>query len=81
VLSAFEIPLKPAQSSSLDDPLSDRELEVLRLIAGGASNQDAARKLFVAPSTVKKHLENIYAKLRVGGRTQAIARARELRIL
>ena len=63
------------------DALSDREIEVLHLIAAGASNSAAAQKLFVAPSTVKKHLENIYAKLGVNGRVQAIARARELRLL
>lgn len=63
------------------DALSEREIEVLHLIAGGASNSAAAAKLFVAPSTVKKHLENIYAKLGVNGRVQAIARARELQLL
>jgi ATP/maltotriose-dependent transcriptional regulator MalT len=82
VLSAFEVPVKLRPSPAvLAEPLSEREVEVLRLIASGASNQEAARKLFVAPSTVKKHLENIYAKLGVGGRTQAVARARELQIL
>ena len=50
---------------------------MLRLIATGLSNADAGRKLFIAPSTVKKHLENIYAKLGTRNRTQAIARARE----
>jgi ATP/maltotriose-dependent transcriptional regulator MalT len=82
VLGAFEVPVKlrPAPAGAAE-PLSEREIEVLRLIASGASNQAAARKLFVAPSTVKKHLENIYAKLGVGGRTQAVARARELHIL
>lgn len=63
------------------DTLSDRELEVLHLIASGVSNSRAAEKLFVAPSTVKKHLENIYVKLGVNGRVQAIARARELQLL
>jgi LuxR family maltose regulon positive regulatory protein len=61
----------------LPEPLSEREVEVLRLIATGLSNADAGRKLFIAPSTVKKHLENIYAKLGTRNRTQAIARARE----
>ncbi|HSN69392.1 MAG TPA: LuxR C-terminal-related transcriptional regulator, partial [Thermoanaerobaculia bacterium] len=82
VLASFQVPPKPGRvTSGMREPLSDRELDVLRLIAGGASNQEAARKLFVAPSTVKKHLENIYAKLGVGGRTHAVARARELRSL
>lgn len=79
VLNSFDRPLpKPVVS---EDGLTDRELEVLGLIAQGATNQIAARKLFIAPSTVKKHLDNIYAKLQVGGRTQAIARARELNLL
>ncbi|HYC89421.1 MAG TPA: LuxR C-terminal-related transcriptional regulator [Thermoanaerobaculia bacterium] len=55
--------------------LSERELEVLRLVASDASNQDAARKLFIAASTVKKHLDNIYAKLAVRGRVETSARA------
>ena len=65
----------------LIDPLSERELEVLRRVAAGYSNQDIARELFVAGSTVKKHVHNIYAKLGVGSRTQAVARARELGLL
>ncbi|HYM61135.1 MAG TPA: LuxR C-terminal-related transcriptional regulator [Thermoanaerobaculia bacterium] len=82
VLAAFEVPVKPRPVlAGVAEPLSNREIEVLQLIAAGASNQAAARKLFVAPSTVKKHLENIYAKLGVGGRIQAVARARELQIL
>jgi LuxR family maltose regulon positive regulatory protein len=82
VLSAFDVPVRiqPLIATGIE-PLSDREVEVLRLVAEGESNQSAARRLFVAPSTVKKHLENIYAKLGVGGRTQAVARARELRLL
>jgi LuxR family maltose regulon positive regulatory protein len=72
-------PRAPVQE--LPEPLSDREVEVLRLIATGLSNADAGRKLFIAPSTVKKHLENIYAKLGTRNRTQAIARAREAGLL
>jgi LuxR family maltose regulon positive regulatory protein len=65
-----------ARAEPLSDRLSDREIEVLRLIATGLSNADAGQRLFIAPSTVKKHLENIYAKLGTRNRTQAIARAR-----
>jgi LuxR family maltose regulon positive regulatory protein len=79
VLSAFDLPATVAPGAG--GTLSIREIEVLNLIAAGASNQEAARKLFISPSTVKKHLENIYAKLAVGGRTQAIARAREMKLL
>jgi len=81
VLAAFNAtPEKPRTPNTIEN-LSERELEVLRLIASGATNQEAGRKLFIAPSTVKKHLENIYAKLAVGGRVEAIARAREMSLL
>lgn len=63
------------------EPLSERELEVLGLIALGMSNAEASRKLFIAPSTVKKHLEHIYGKLGVNRRTQAVARARALALI
>src|SRR5215203_891404 len=63
------------------EALSEREIEVLRLVAAGLSNAEAGRKLFIAPSTVKKHLENIYDKLGTRSRTQAIARAREIGLL
>jgi LuxR family maltose regulon positive regulatory protein len=61
--------------------LSSRELEVLRLIAAGKSNPEIAQALVVAISTVKAHINNIFGKLGVTSRTQAIARARELQIL
>ena len=66
---------------TLPEPISDRELEILNLIANGRSNRQAAERLVVATSTVKKHLENIYGKLGVHNRTQAVARARELNLL
>ena len=69
------------QSSALVEPLSERELEVLRLIADGHSNQAIADRLIVAVSTVKKHVNNIYGKLDVQSRTQALVRARELHLL
>jgi len=61
--------------------LSERELEVLRLIADGHSNQAIATRLVVAVSTIKKHVNNLYGKLDVQSRTQALARARELHLL
>jgi len=70
-----------AASSSLADPLSARELEVLRLIVAGMSNREIAEELFIAESTVKTHINNIYGKLEVQSRTRAIARANELNLL
>jgi LuxR family maltose regulon positive regulatory protein len=71
----------PALRSSLIEPLSARELEVLRLIAEGLSNQAIAQKLFLSTGTVKVHLRHIYGKLDVNSRTQAVARLRELNLL
>jgi LuxR family maltose regulon positive regulatory protein len=71
---------KPS-AGPLSEPLSERELEVLRLVATGMSNAEISRTLFVALSTVKKHINNIYRKLDVRNRTQAVARARELKLL
>lgn len=62
-------------------PLSEREREVLRLVAAGLSNQETAAHLSVTAGAVKKHLSNIYGKLGVSSRTQALARARELDLL
>ncbi len=62
-------------------PLSQRELEVLQLIAQGLSNREIAGRLVISLSTVKGHTNNIYGKLAVNSRTQAVARARRLGIL
>jgi LuxR family maltose regulon positive regulatory protein len=65
----------------LIEPLSERETEVMTLIAAGLTNREIAEKLFIVVGTVKRHINNIYGKLGVSSRTQAIARARELRLL
>jgi len=65
----------------LIEPLSERELQVLRLVADGFSNGQIADKLFIAPGTVKKHINNIFGKLGVQSRTQSVARGRELKLL
>jgi LuxR family maltose regulon positive regulatory protein len=65
----------------LIEPLSDREIEVLHLVARGLINQAIADELFIAVSTVKKHINNILGKLSVDNRTQAVNRARELGII
>lgn len=72
---------RPAPSTTLIEPLSERELEVLRLLDRGLSNQAIADELIVALSTVKKHLINIYGKLGVNSRTQALTYARSLGLL
>ncbi len=64
-----------------EDPLSERELEVLRLLASGRTNSEVARDLFVSVGTVKSHTGNIYRKFEVRNRAEAIARARELGLL
>ncbi|MBU4449659.1 MAG: LuxR C-terminal-related transcriptional regulator [Proteobacteria bacterium] len=72
-------PAPPAQP--LIEPLSQRELEVLQLIAQGLSNREISERLFLALSTVKGHNRNIFGKLQVQRRTEAVARARELGLL
>jgi LuxR family maltose regulon positive regulatory protein len=61
--------------------LSERELEVLRLIQAGYNNQEIAEQLVIAVSTVKTHLNNLYGKFGVHSRTQAVAIARDLGFL
>jgi len=75
--------LQPAPShlQPLIDPLSERELEVLHLIEAGLSNKEIAQSLVLSVGTVKTHLNNIYGKLGVHSRTQALAKAKELGLL
>ena len=74
--------LHPGEADAgLITPLTDRELAVLRLIAAGLSNREIAQELFLAVGTIKKHTSNIYGKLEVRSRTQAVARGRELGLL
>ena len=80
LLSAFAQPTEIPQSN-LIELLSQRELEVLRLIAQGLSNDEISQRLFLALDTVKGHNRRIYGKLQVQRRTEAIIRARELGLL
>ncbi|MDF1502123.1 LuxR C-terminal-related transcriptional regulator [Roseisolibacter sp. H3M3-2] len=94
VLAAFETAAPPAatppapaviprgaRAPAAAQALTARELEVLRLIAAGLRNQEIADRMAVAPATVKRHVANAYGKLGARHRTEALARARELRVL
>ena len=63
------------------EPLTEREREVLRLVAAGYSNREMADRLYVTEGTIKTHVHNLLAKLGAASRTQAVARARELGLL
>jgi LuxR family maltose regulon positive regulatory protein len=76
-----EAALPGATKQPLIEPLSERELEVLGLIAAGLSNREIGERLFIALGTVKRHINNMYGKLQVHRRTEAVARARELGLL
>ena len=85
LLAAFgrQADLQPASFTPppSEEALSEREREVLRLIAEGLSNQQLAARLYLSPHTIKVHTRNIYGKLGVTSRTQAVAKARALGIL
>jgi LuxR family maltose regulon positive regulatory protein len=82
LLEALGEPVKiePRIASKLIDRLSPRELEVLRLIVDGATNKEIADELVLTVNTVKRHISNIFGKLEVSNRAQAIARARQLNL-
>jgi LuxR family maltose regulon positive regulatory protein len=70
-----------SQEFELIEPLSDRELEVLQLVADGMTNQEIAARLYISLNTVKVHTRNIFGKLGVNNRSQAGAKARALGLL
>lgn len=80
VFATTEPGQQPA-AQALVEPLGERELEILHLVAHGRSNHDIAGELALTVGTVKWHLNNIYGKLNVHSRTQAVAQARRLRLL
>lgn len=84
VVSEFSRISKPAprsQENFLPDPLSPREIEIIRLVATGASNKEIAEKLVISEGTVKNHLSSILSKLSVRDRMQAVLKAKELGII
>jgi LuxR family maltose regulon positive regulatory protein len=76
-----EAEIVPAAMASLVEPLTEREVEVLRLIVAGLTNAEIADELYIAISTVKSHVNHIYGKLAVEHRTQAVIKAQELVLL
>jgi LuxR family maltose regulon positive regulatory protein len=91
ILDGFRASHMPSESTRIEDrivkdgdlvePLSERELEVLRLLAAGLSYREIAEELYVSINTVKAHAKNIYSKLGVHGRMQAAQRAQELSLI
>jgi LuxR family maltose regulon positive regulatory protein len=83
LLAAFSGGAGSARSGApeLPEPLTEREMEVLRLMAAGLTNREIAQNLVISPETVKRHGSSIYGKLDAGNRTQAVSRARELGLL
>jgi ATP/maltotriose-dependent transcriptional regulator MalT len=80
IIQKYE-PFKQNDALIAQMELSKRELEILQLMAGGYSNQEIAGKLFVSLSTVKTHNQNLFSKLDVKRRTQAIEKAKHLQII
>ena len=82
LLSTFEpASRKPQQIGGLVEPLSERELEVLRYMAEGLSNPEIAGRLYLSPNTLKAHAQNIFMKLEVHNRLQAVSKAKELGLI
>ena len=71
----------PTSRMGVYGELSERELEVLQRVAEGETNREIAEGLFLSPDTIKSHVSNIYRKLDVSRRAQAVARAKELEII
>jgi len=74
-------PIGTTPVEPLEEPLSDREVAVLELLAGGCTNREIARKLFIALGTVKAHVASVYRKLGVHSRAEAVSQAKDLNLL
>lgn len=81
IVTVTSQPFQQDQAQLRNTGISKRELEVLELMSTGNSNQEIAEKLFVSTSTVKTHVASLFSKLDVKRRTQAVQKAKELRII
>ena len=81
VLPEFKVRKVKSNDDGLVEKLSEREMEVLMFVAAGLSNKQITEELFISLSTVKTHLRNIYGKLDVHSRTEAIVKAKNLGFL
>lgn len=79
--SRISRPVRKTENDGIVDPLSPREIEILRIVATGASNREISEQLFISEGTVKNHLSSILNKLGVRDRMQAILKAKELGII
>ncbi len=79
--SKISKPIRKHNDEMMPDPLSPREIEILRVVATGASNKEIAEQLYISEGTVKNHLSSILGKLGVRDRMQAILKAKELGII
>ena len=77
----FSFEIEQLKPNVLDDPLTDREMEVLGQLAFGLKNKEIAEKLFISVGTIKTHVLKIYNKLDVRNRTEAITKAKDLGII
>jgi DNA-binding NarL/FixJ family response regulator len=80
-LPADKIESPSSRPVQLTEPLTEREMEVLKAIAGGLSNREIAERLVITEGTVKNHVSNLITKLEVRDRTQAVLKAQELGLL
>lgn len=80
-LTAESTAVKTREPAGITAPLSDRELEILRFLPTSLTSTEIAQELYISPNTVRFHIKNIYSKLGVHQRTEAVERARDLGLI